>query len=152
MVPLYVLTGSFVAFMLLGHAGIFYFHDWQHALRASLGIMFLLTASAHWGRRRTDLIAMVPPMFPKPALLVTLTGMAEGAGGVALQFPKLAFLAATGLFLMLIAVFPANIFAAKHRLAMDGRTVPSLLPRLVIQIIFLAALALAVVPFWPSTH
>jgi hypothetical protein len=39
--------------------------------------------------------------------------MAEVGGGIALQIPKLAFLAAAGVFLVLIAIFPANAFAAK---------------------------------------
>ena len=140
MIPLYVLIGSFVFFLLLGHAGIVYFHGWQHALRASLGGMFLLTASGHWGKRRADLIAMVPSVFPRPALLVTLTGICEIVGAIALQIPKLAFFAAAGLFLMLIAIFPANVFAARHRLSIGGHPVPALLPRTIIQIVFLVAL------------
>jgi uncharacterized membrane protein len=140
MIPLYLLIGSFVFFLLLGHAGIGYFHGWQHALRASLGAMFLSTASAHWGKRRADLIAMVPSVFPRPALLVTLTGIFEIVGAIALQIPKLAVFAAAGLFLMLIAIFPANVFAARHRLSIGGHPVPALLPRTIIQIVFLVAL------------
>jgi uncharacterized membrane protein len=146
MIPLFVLLASFVFFLLLGRAGIGYFHGWQHALRASLGAMFLLTASAHWGKRRADLIAMVPSIFARPAFLVTLTGILEIIGAVALQIPKLASFAATGLFLMLIAIFPANVFAARHRLTIDGRPVPALLPRTIIQILFLVALWFAARP------
>jgi uncharacterized membrane protein len=108
--------------------------------------MFLLTASAHWGKRRADLIAMVPPAFPQPALLVTSTGILEIVGAITLQIPKLASFAAAGLFLMLIAIFPANVFAAKHRLSIDGRVVPALLPRTVIQLVFLAAIWFAAHP------
>ncbi|HKO17710.1 MAG TPA: hypothetical protein VJU82_02370 [Acidobacteriaceae bacterium] len=102
--------------------------------------MFLLTASAHWGKRRADLIAMVPSTFPRPALLVTLTGIFEICGAIALQIPKLAYFAAGGLFLMLLAIFPANVFAARHRLSIGGHPVPALLPRTLIQIVFLVAL------------
>jgi uncharacterized membrane protein len=73
-----------------------------------------LDLCAHWGKRRADLIAMVPSVFPRSALLVTLTGIFEIVGAIALQIPKLAFFAATGLFLMLIAIFPANVFTARH--------------------------------------
>jgi uncharacterized membrane protein len=146
MIPLYVLIGSFGFFLLLGRAGIAYFHGWQHALRASLGAMFLLTASAHWGKRRADLVAMVPSVFPRPALLVTLTGIFEIVGAIALQIPKLAFFTATGLFLMLIALFPANILAARHRLSIAGRPATALLPRTIIQIVFLVALWFAGAP------
>lgn len=146
MIPLCLLIASFIAFLLLGREGVVYFHGWQHALRAALGAMFLLTASAHWGKRRADLIAMVPRTFPQPALLVTLTGILETIGAIALQIPKLAFFTATGLFLMLIALFPANIYAARHRLKIAGQPVPSLLSRTIIQIIFLVALWFAGVP------
>jgi uncharacterized membrane protein len=52
---------------------------------------------------------------------------------------KLAFFTATSLFLMLIAVFPANICAAEHRLKIAGQPVPGLLIRTIIQIVFLVA-------------
>jgi len=50
------------------------------ALRLALSGMFLLTASAHWGKRRPDLIRMVPSVFPRPDLLVTFTGVLEILG------------------------------------------------------------------------
>ena len=50
---------------------------WWDALRFALAAMFLLTASAHWGERRPDLIRMVPPIFPRPDLVVTITGVLE---------------------------------------------------------------------------
>jgi uncharacterized membrane protein len=53
---------------------------------------------------------------------------------------------AMGLFLMLIAMFPANVNAARHRLSIGGRSVPALLPRTLIQIIFLVALWFAALP------
>jgi uncharacterized membrane protein len=146
MIPLYVLVAGFVLFLLLGHSGVLYFQGWQHALRAGLGIMFFLTASAHWGKRRPDLIAMVPASFPRAPLLVTLTGIAEIAGAIALQIPALASFAALGLFLMLIAIFPANVFAARNRLRIGGRSVPALLPRTLIQVVFLVALWFAAFP------
>ena len=146
MIPLYVLVAGLVLFLLIGHLGVLYFHGWQHALRAALGIMFLLTASAHWGRRRPDLIAMVPAPFPRPAMLVTLTGIAEIAGAIALQIPALASFAAAGLFLMLIAIFPANVLAARNRLSIGGRSVPALLLRALIQVFFLVALGFAAFP------
>jgi hypothetical protein len=67
--------------------------------------MFLLTASAHWGKRRQDLIAMVPPAFPRPDLLVTVTGVLEIAGAVGLMLPMGAPYAALGLCFLLLAVF-----------------------------------------------
>jgi uncharacterized membrane protein len=101
--------------------------------------MFLLTASAHWGKRRSDLIAMVPPAFPRPDLLVTFTGVLEIVGALGLMLPVVAPYAALGLSLMLIAVFPANVHAARKRLTIGGRQVPPLVPRTALQFLFLTA-------------
>jgi uncharacterized membrane protein len=52
--------------------------------------MFLLTASAHWGRGRADLIRMVPEALGRAAFWVSLTGFAEIAIAIGLQIPTLA--------------------------------------------------------------
>lgn len=146
MIPLIVLVLAFFALWLTA-PGIAYFSDWQHALRAALGVMFLLTASAHWGRRRPDLVGMVPEAFGKPEMWVTLTGIAEILIAIGLQFPRAALVAATSAAVLLICVFPANMKAARERLTIGGRPVQGLNARLAIQIVFLAALAAAA---WPA--
>lgn len=65
MAPLICLIVAFLFFRILGLEWR-YFSDWHLALRAALGAMFLLTASAHWGRRRADLIRMVPESVGNP--------------------------------------------------------------------------------------
>jgi len=105
--------------------------------------MFLLTASAHWGKRRADLIRMVPPAFPRPDLLVTLTGIAELAGVIGMLWTPVTRAASVGLAILLVAIFPANVYAARRQLAIDGRKVPGLFPRTVLQIVFLSAVIAA---------
>jgi len=56
--------------------------------------------------------SIVPPTFPRPELLVIISGLAEIAGGVGLLVPRLRRLAAWGLIAFLIAVFPANLYMA----------------------------------------
>lgn len=120
---------------------------WWTALRLALAAMFLLTASAHWGRKRADLVRMVPPRFPRPELLVTLTGIAEIAGAIGLAIPAVAPYAAAALSVMLVAIFPANVHAAQQRLTIGGRGVTPLVPRTLMQIVFLAAtLAVFIAP------
>jgi hypothetical protein len=80
MVPVIVLVVSALLFWLTGRVGVAVFRDLGLVLRAALGMMFLFTASAHWGKRRPDLIRMVPPALPRPDLLVTFTGVLEIAG------------------------------------------------------------------------
>ena len=139
MVPFIVLIALFVLLSTLGHYHIFVQDGWWTSLRLALSGMFLLTASAHWGKRRPDLIRMVPPVFPQPDLLVTGTGIIEIIGVIALLIPSLAHYAALGLSLLLIAIFPANVHAARQRLEIAGRQVPALLPRMFLQIVFLIA-------------
>ena len=133
------LTGSFAVFFALGLAGVPFFAGWHAPLRCALAVMFLLTACAHWGKRRPDLIRMVPPRLPRPDVLVTLTGLFELAGAVGLLLAPTARLAAAGLSLLLLAMFPANIHAARERLTIGGRRVPGLVARTTLQLLFVAA-------------
>jgi uncharacterized membrane protein len=75
---------------------------------------------------------------PAPELLVTITGVLELAGAVGLLLPRTAPWAAGGLSVLLVAMFPANVHAA-----LEGFGTP-LLPRTLMQVVFLAA-TLAVV-------
>jgi len=144
MLPFLVLAGGFVVFLVLGALGVDAFASWLAALRWALALMFLLTASGHWGRRRADLVRMVPPVFPRPELLVSVTGVLELAGALGLLVPSLARWAGAGLALLLGAMFPANVHAARAGLSIAGRPVTRLGPRTLLQLVFLAA-AVAIV-------
>ena len=73
MVPFIFLVVLFLLFSALGRFGLPVPFGWWTSLRLALSGMFLLTASAHWGKRRPDLVRMVPPAFPQPELLVSVT-------------------------------------------------------------------------------
>jgi uncharacterized membrane protein len=134
-----VLLALFALFSVLGHFHLPAPFGWWTSLRLALSGMFLLTSSAHWGRRRPDLIQMIPRVFPRPDLFVTTTGILEILGAVGLMLPTTAHYAALGLSLMLLAVFPANVHAARKRLTIAGRRVEALIPRMLLQIVFLTA-------------
>jgi uncharacterized membrane protein len=104
--------------------------------------MFMLTASAHWGRGRADLIRMVPTAFPAPEAIITLTGVLEVLGGVGLLIPQTARAAAISLAILLIAMFPANIRAARERFTIRGRTAMSVAARGAVQAIFVGSLVM----------
>ena len=144
MAPLFVLIAAFLVFRTIGFVSP-YFADWHLALRAALGVMFLLTASAHWGKRRPYLIRMVPDGVGDPATWVTLTGLAELFIAFTLQIPRLAPLSAGIAIVMLCCLFPANIKAARENLTILNQPVPRLVPRLLIQLLFIAAL---LATFW----
>lgn len=120
-----------------------YLADWQIALRAALGAMFLLTALAHWGKRRPDLVRIVPRGIGNAGVWVTVTGIGELAIAIGLQFPSLARFAAEVAILMLCCLFPANAKAARERLTILQRPVMPILPRLSLQLFFIGALVVA---------
>lgn len=140
MLPLIILLVSFVAFRGLGLVGVAALDNWDLPLRLALFLMFLVTASAHWGKGRADLIRMVPPAFPRAAAIVSVTGMLEVLGAVGLLVPATVRAAAICLAILLVAMFPANIRAAREKLTIMGRPAASVAVRGAIQVIFVAAL------------
>ena len=139
MAPFITLSGLFLLFAGLGVAGVHVFAEWFTCLRLALAGMFFLTASAHWGKRRPDLVRMVPRAFRRPELLVTLTGLLELLGAIGLLLRPLAPLAAAGLSLLLLAMFPANVHAARAGITIGGRPATALVPRTLLQLLFLTA-------------
>jgi uncharacterized membrane protein len=101
--------------------------------------MLLLTASAHCGKRRPDLIAMVPRRFPSPGLIVTITGLLEIAGSIGLIVEATHRVAGLSLAMLFVAMFPANVRAATQKLTIGGRPVLGVVSRGVIQVVFIAA-------------
>ncbi|MDT3428895.1 putative membrane protein [Paenibacillus forsythiae] len=143
MAPFIALVGSFLLFRVMGWLGLSLFDNWHTSLQGAVAVMFLLTASAHWGKRRADLVRMVPPFVPKGGWIVTSTGVLEIAGAIGILLPLTSLPASIGLTLLLIAMFPANVYAARHKLTISGKPVPKLLVRTLLQILFIAAVLLA---------
>jgi uncharacterized membrane protein len=102
--------------------------------------MFVFTGVAHFTKTRDDLVRMVPPQFPQPGLLVTLSGIAELLGAVGLLLPFFARWAAWALAALLIAMFPANIYAARTGLSIAGRAHTRLILRLPLQLLWIGLL------------
>jgi uncharacterized membrane protein len=127
MVPLVVLSILFL-FLVVSFG-------WHTALRVGLTGMFLLAASAHWGRRRPDLVRMVPSGFRRPR--ASGDSLCEILGAIGLLAPPFVRWAAIGLSLLLIAVFPANVRAARERITIGGKPATPLVARSLIQVIFL---------------
>ena len=146
MFPFIVLVISTMLLRGIGVAGVALFNDWTWCLRGGLALMFLFAASAHWGKQRGDLIAMVPRVIPRPDLMVSATGVLEILGAMGLLIPAIAPVAAACLAMLLIALFPANIRAARQGLTIGGRPATALPLRTLLQLVFLAAVLLAGFP------
>jgi uncharacterized membrane protein len=65
-------------------------------------------------------VAIIPPGLPNPEWLNVISGLAEIVLGVFLLEPRTRILAAWGVIALLIAVFPANIYAANANIGADG--------------------------------
>jgi uncharacterized membrane protein len=141
MVVLIVLVVSFAVLRLTGFLGVAVLDNGNLPLRLALCLMFMVAASAHWGRGRADLVRMVPPALPAPGILVTLTGLLEIAGAIGLLIPQTARTAAICLAILLIALFPANVRAARHGFTILGHRAMSAALRGAMQAVFIVALA-----------
>jgi len=77
--------------------------------------------------RPKPFIRIVPAALPNPRALVFLSGFFEVVGGIGLLIPQTQVLAAWGLIALLVAVFPANVNMAVHRIPLNNRPIPPLL-------------------------
>ncbi len=138
MAILVVLFGSLLIYRGIGALGVAALETWLACARFALATMFLFTAIAHFTSTRKDMIAMVPPSFPKPGLLVTISGILEAAGAIGLLLVPTRKWAAWGLVLLMLAMFPANISAARRDVQMRGKAATPLWIRTPMQILFIA--------------
>ncbi len=142
MVVSIVLLVSLAVLRLTGFLGVAALDNWKVPLRLALCLMFMV-ASAHWGRGRADLIRMVPTALRAPGILVTITGLFEIAGAVGLLLPQTARAVVSCLAVLLIALLPGNVRAARHGFTILGRPAMSLAVRGPMQAVFIVALVAA---------
>jgi uncharacterized membrane protein len=139
MAPLIILLAGSVAARIVGWLGVDYVDTWGKAIAVGLAAMFVLTGVAHYvPPLRDNLIAIVPPQLPAPGLLVSITGVLEFLGAVGLLVPVTRVAAAVCLLLLMLAMFPANIYAA--RMPNPPKSMTTQLPlRTAEEVVYLAA-------------
>ncbi len=86
-----------------------------------LVIFYLLAGTNHFIQPDVYM-PMMPPYLPWHRMLIYVSGMAEIGLGLAMLVPSLRPIAAWGLILMLIAIFPANLHIALHDVPLFGNT------------------------------
>jgi uncharacterized membrane protein len=111
----------------------------------AMGVLHFVPSAAR-GVRGSDPRRAGGMMAAIPRRLVALTGVCEIAGGIGLLVPPVQTLAGILLAVFLVAVFPANAFAARHP-ERFGRLAIPFWPRLVGQVVLIALCLLAAVRF-----
>jgi uncharacterized membrane protein len=86
--------------------------------------------------------AMIPPRLRSrgwlsPRNLVIFTGICEILGGIGLLVPATRVTSGVALALFLVAVFPANAYAARNKDRFGAVAIP-LIPRLLGQVVLIA--------------
>jgi uncharacterized membrane protein len=76
-----------------------------------VGALFVVAGLAHFRSPRAY-ESIVPPGFGNPHDLVVVSGVCEILGGVGAMLPPTRRVAGWGLILLLLAVFPANVYMA----------------------------------------
>ena len=82
-------------------------------------------------------LSIMPPSFPLHEEAVYISGFFEIVGGVGVLIPHFRKIAGWGLVVLLIAVYPANIYMAVTPAAFPDIPVEMLYFRLVLQFLFL---------------
>lgn len=142
-----LVLGTLVA-RLVGWLGVDYVDTWPAAIAVGSAAMFAVTGIAHFvNPLRRDLIAIVPPRLPEPdrpvaphvrALLVTITGVLELLGATGLLYAPTRAAAAVALGVLMLAMFPANVYAS--RMPDPPKSITTKLPlRTVEQVVFVGA-------------
>ena len=86
--------------------------------RSGLALLFLMTGVMHFISIE-PMAKMVPPPLP-PVPTVLATGVLEILGAVGLLIPRWSRTASICLFAFLVAVFPANVYAALNETGMGS--------------------------------
>jgi uncharacterized membrane protein len=81
--------------------------------RAVMAIIYVTAGVGHFIMTRAY-VHIMPDYCPAHRELVLISGAAEIAGGIGLLIPQTRRTAAWGIVLLLIAVFPANLWMVQH--------------------------------------
>jgi uncharacterized membrane protein len=138
MIPLIVLFVSLLVFRGLGVLGVPLFLTWYDSTLWALSVMILFTANAHFTSLKEDLIKMVPKRFPYPRQIVFVTGILEILGAIGLLIPQVRTAAGICLAILFVAMFPANMNAARKKVPLRGKPATPLWLRLPMQVLFIA--------------
>jgi uncharacterized membrane protein len=137
MAPLFVLVVSFLLLRGLGFLGVRRLSSWREAGLIAVVILFLFTGSTHFTAMKHDYAAMLPGFVPMKVSIIHITGALQILGAVGLLVPRTRRLAGLGLALLLVAMFPGNVYAALNEVPFRGEPPTPLWLRAPMQLLFI---------------
>jgi uncharacterized membrane protein len=146
MAPLFILVISFLVLRAVGLLGVRRFSSWKAAGLLAVVIMFLFTGATHFTPMKHDYAAMLPGFVPMKVSIIHLTGALQILGAVGLLVPRTRRLAGISLALLLVAMFPGNVYAAINDVPFRGEPPTPLWLRTPIQLFFIGMI------LWASTN
>jgi len=146
-ITLLLMGVAFLILAVLGRLGIPAFSDLKKCAGYAMAGFFLFTAGSHFvSPVKDDLIKMVPGFVPFPAQIVFLAGILEFLGAIGLLLPATRRVAGVCLILLLIGMFPANVYAALRGIPLLGEPATPLWLRIPEQLVYIGMLLWAISP------
>ncbi len=140
-IPVLLLIVTIVAFLGVGRGGYESFGVTQLVLKAVVALPLLVSGIALHFFRASATASIIPPAFPARTFLAVATGLLEIAGAIGLFVPRFSRPAAFWIAILMVAIFPANIYAAGK--VVDGLRMPGVPLRAAMQVLYIVLVLLA---------
>ena len=140
-IPILLLALTIVAFFAIGRGRFAGFGIPQQLLRIVVAIPLLVSGIVLHFMRAAETASIIPPAFPARPFLVVVTGLLEIAGAIGLFVPSLRRSAALWIAIMMVAIIPANVYAAGK--VVGGMQMPGVPLRTAIQVVYIVLVLLA---------
>jgi len=137
MAPLFILIVTFLVLRTIGLLGVKRISSWREAGLLAVTIMFLFTGVTHFTGMKYDYAAMLPGFAPMKVSIIHLTGALQILGAIGLLISRTRRLAGICLALLLVAMFPGNVYAAINEVPFRGEPPTPLWLRAPIQLFFI---------------
>jgi uncharacterized membrane protein len=136
-----LLTVTILAFFAVARGNYSSFGKPQTLLKILVALPLLLSGVALHFFRAHLTASIIPPFFPARLFLAVFIGICEIAGGLGLFVPRVQRSAALWIAIMMVVIFPANIYSAGQ--VIDGFKFPGVLVRLAMQVVYIVFVLLA---------
>lgn len=101
-----------------------------------MAVIYILAGLNHF-RAPKMYERIIPPILTSPKIINVISGLVEVLLGVLLLVPKFSAWAAWGIIILLIAVFPANLYMVTNKKASFGLPKWLLIARLPLQLLLM---------------